>query len=161
MNTIKFIVLLLILIFYCSCDTQTTEIINNQNHILLLCKDKSFGFYRSCFLQTAKDTLINEYFFEINDKTKPLTIKLLRKNIQFSPDNIIGIDTNNNEKICNFVFILKKEINSFGIEEFAWHSDDGKLTLYLNGKIIEYIPIGNVNKKFYRHIKGNWYLRKK
>lgn len=167
--------ILFIAVLSSGCNRKINRIIEHQDEIIALSRDKVIEYsperHLSYKLFTYKrdEGLVNEYYFCPNDDQTNLTFKLVRDTIQFSPDIVIGIDKNDSlyeDKICEYYQKVAQVLYSHGIKcvsDRPWSKDpELKLLIYVRGGgVLEYWPKGipdRMHKEKVKEVGKGWYL---
>jgi len=157
-----------------SCKSDFDRILENQDEILSLCKDKTIdnvpsrNFY---MLETYKqdEGLINRYFFEKIKKKDSFYYALKMDTIQFCPDVVLNMNVDNTDeyehKICDYYSKASSILNSYNIlhisRKLYKNHPTLKCTIFLEGgEIFVYHPDIDESNDFtnYKSIKKGWYL---
>lgn len=157
-----------------SCEGDIHQIIKNKDEIATLAKNKDIvyekerGFY---VLTTYKsdNNQENEYFF---NKGEDGVYTLFRDSIEFRPNDVININSNDNNyqtKLCDYYLKVTQTLESYNIKELLGRKyrnhPDLEFVIYLNdGNIIEYrsgiSESEDMDLKEYKEIDQGWFLYK-
>jgi hypothetical protein len=157
----KYIYITLLVITICSCHDKIQKIIANQDKLFSLIQNKELIHRGSIWLITNQDSLENFYVFKVNDSIKPHEMILDTFYIEFSPDNVIGIQYDSTyqskKQLSDYITNLRKQLDSLYIDQFI-HYKYGSSFYLTNGKHLEYMPKQTEEIENYKKVGEGWYL---
>lgn len=163
----------IIILFSSCCDKKYQHIIDNKDELIKLSLHQTISNnddrYNSHYITTynSDEKLENQYFFQKEETNGEVYYTLNYTDIQFAPDNIIGVDWNleqDTTKVCRYYEKMSTIIKSYGIKTLVGKrypsSPYLELIVYLEGRggVLEYYSKGEPNYQNYKRIAEGWYL---